>query len=279
MAFVREIAERITVLHLGQVLAEGNVEQIETQSESARGLSGIEGDRLMLKLTNVDSYYDRSHILHAVCLGHTDREGDGYPRPQRHRQDHAAEDADGSHRPDGQAKSASTERRSARIRRFRRARAGIAYVPQGREIIPDFTIRENILMGGVRRARTASARSRTLVPELFPYLMDNLDAPGGVLSGGQQQQLAIARALAADPKIILLDEPNEGIQPSIVEEIEAIIISLNREVGLTVVLVEQNVSFARQASHGFAMMEKGRVVVSGAISELSDDIVHRHMAV
>ena len=78
--------------------------------------------------------------------------------------------------------------------------------------------------------------------------MDNLERPGGVLSGGQQQQLAIARALAADPKIILLDEPNEGIQPSIVEEIEAIIIRLNREVGLTVVLVEQNVMFARQAS-------------------------------
>jgi urea transport system ATP-binding protein len=161
---------------------------------------------------------------------------------------------------------------------FRRARAGIAYVPQGREIIPDFTIRENILMGAFARA-DGRRQIPELVPELFPYLMDNLERPGGVLSGGQQQQLAIARALAADPKIILLDEPNEGIQPSIVEEIEAIIIRLNREVGLTVVLVEQNVSFARQASHCFAMMEKGRVVVSGGISELSDDMVHRHMAV
>jgi urea transport system ATP-binding protein len=109
--------------------------------------------------------------------------------------------------------------------------------------------------------------------------MDNLERAGGVLSGGQQQQLAIARALAANPRIILLDEPNEGIQPSIVEEIEAIIIRLNREVGLTVVLVEQNVMFARQASHQFAMMEKGRIVVAGAISELSDEMVHRHMAV
>jgi urea transport system ATP-binding protein len=161
---------------------------------------------------------------------------------------------------------------------FRRARAGIAYVPQGREIIPDFTIRENILMGAFARA-DGKRQIPELVPELFPYLMDNLERAGGVLSGGQQQQLAIARALAADPKIILLDEPNEGIQPSIVEEIEAIIIRLNRDVGLTVVLVEQNVSFARQASHCFAMMEKGRVVVSGAISELSDEMVHRHMAV
>ncbi len=161
---------------------------------------------------------------------------------------------------------------------FRRARAGIAYVPQGREIIPDFSIRENILMGAFARA-DGKRQIPKLVPELFPYLMDNLERPGGVLSGGQQQQLAIARALAAQPKIILLDEPNEGIQPSIVEEIEAVIIRLNREVGLTVVLVEQNVAFARQAAHCFAMMEKGRIVVSGEIAELSDDMVHRHMAV
>jgi urea transport system ATP-binding protein len=161
---------------------------------------------------------------------------------------------------------------------FRRARAGIAYVPQGREIIPDFTIRENILMGSFAR-HDGKREIPKLVAELFPYLMNNLDRNGGVLSGGQQQQLAIARALAADPRIILLDEPNEGIQPSIVEEIEKIIIRLNREVGLTVILVEQNVSFARRAAHRFAMMEKGRVVVSGEISELTDEMVHRHMAV
>jgi urea transport system ATP-binding protein len=161
---------------------------------------------------------------------------------------------------------------------FRRARAGIAYVPQGREIIPDFTIRENILMGSFARA-DGKREIPPLVAELFPYLMDNLDRNGGVLSGGQQQQLAIARALAADPKIILLDEPNEGIQPSIVEEIENVIIRLNRAIGLTVVLVEQNVSFVRRAAHRFAMMEKGRVVAAGDIGELTDAMVHRHMAV
>ena len=231
----------------------------------------------MLKLTNVDSYYDRSHILHAVCLdipigkvttvlgrngtgkttllktlmGLTDRMG-------------------------GQISLDGTE--ISKEPTFRRARAGIAYVPQGREIIPDFSIRENILMGAFARA-DGKREIPELVPELFPYLIENLERAGGVLSGGQQQQLAIARALAANPKIILLDEPNEGIQPSIVEEIEAIIIRLNREVGLTVVLVEQNVSFARQASHCFAMMEKGRIIASGAIEELSDEMVHRHMAV
>ena len=231
----------------------------------------------MLKLTNVDSFYDRSHILHAVCLdipigkvtAVLGRNGTGKTTLLKTLMGL-------TDRMEGQIDLDGKE--IGKQPTFRRARAGIAYVPQGREIIPDFTIRENILMGAFARA-DGKRQIPELVPELFPYLMDNLERAGGVLSGGQQQQLAIARALAADPRIILLDEPNEGIQPSIVEEIEAIIIRLNRDVGLTVVLVEQNVAFARQASHCFAMMEKGRVVVSGAISELSDEMVHRHMAV
>jgi urea transport system ATP-binding protein len=231
----------------------------------------------MLKLTNVNSFYDRSHILHAVCLdipigkvtAVLGRNGTGKTTLLKTLMGL-------TDRMEGQISLDGTE--IGKDPTFRRARAGIAYVPQGREIIPDFSIRENILMGAFARA-DGKREIPELVPELFPYLMDNLERAGGVLSGGQQQQLAIARALAADPKIILLDEPNEGIQPSIVEEIEAIIIRLNREVGLTVVLVEQNVSFARQASHCFAMMEKGRIVVAGAITELSDEVVHRHMAV
>jgi urea transport system ATP-binding protein len=231
----------------------------------------------MLKLTNVDSFYDRSHILHAVCLdipigkvtAVLGRNGTGKTTLLKTLMG-LTDRMEGQINLDGKDIGKQPT--------FRRARAGIAYVPQGREIIPDFTIRQNILLGAFARA-DGKRQIPELVPELFPYLMDNLERPGGVLSGGQQQQLAIARALAADPRIILLDEPNEGIQPSIVEEIEAIIIRLNRDVGLTVVLVEQNVAFARQASHRFAMMEKGRVVVSGAISELSDEMVHRHMAV
>ncbi len=231
----------------------------------------------MLKLTNVNSFYDRSHILHAVCLdipigkvtAVLGRNGTGKTTLLKTLMGL-------TDRMEGQISLDGTE--IGKEATFRRARAGIAYVPQGREIIPDFSIRENILMGAFARA-DGKRQIPELVPELFPYLMDNLERPGGVLSGGQQQQLAIARALAAQPKIILLDEPNEGIQPSIVEEIEAVIIRLNREVGLTVVLVEQNVAFARQAAHCFAMMEKGRIVVSGEIAELSDDMVHRHMAV
>ena len=230
----------------------------------------------MLALAHVDSFYDRSHILHDVCLDVPEgkvtavlgRNGTGKTTLLKTLMGL-------TDRMEGQISLDGTE--IGKDPTFRRARAGIAYVPQGREIIPDFTIRENILMGAFARA-DGKRQIPELVPELFPYLMDNLERAGGVLSGGQQQQLAIARALAAEPKIILLDEPNEGIQPSIVEEIEAIIIRLNREVGLTVVLVEQNVLFARQASHCFAMMEKGRIVVAGAIQELSDEMVHRHMA-
>ena len=118
-----------------------------------------------------------------------------------------------------------------------------------------------------------------LVETLFPYLLANLDRPGGLLSGGQQQQLAIARALAAKPSVLLMDEPTEGIQPNIVEEIEEIILRLNREEGLTIVLVEQNIAFARRAGHSFAMLEKGRVAACGTAAELNDDLIHRHLAV
>jgi urea transport system ATP-binding protein len=229
----------------------------------------------MLVFSHVNSFYDRSHILHDVSLEIPDgkvtailgRNGTGKTTLLK-------------------TLMGLTDRIEGEIRldtadfgqqpTFRRARAGIAYVPQGREIIPDFSIRENILMGSFARA-DGKREIPPLVADLFPYLMGNLDRNGGVLSGGQQQQLAIARALAANPKIILLDEPNEGIQPSIVEEIENVIIRLNREVGLTVVLVEQNVSFARHAAHRFAMMEKGRVVAAGDVSELTDAMVHRYM--
>ena len=230
----------------------------------------------MLTLDAVDAFYGRSHALHSVSLGIPEgaitailgRNGVGKTTLLKTLMG-LMERVTGTIRLAG--------RDITRAPAYRRARAGIAYVPQGREIIPDFTIRENILMGAF--ARPGRRVIPELVPELFPYLMQNLDRPGGVLSGGQQQQLAIARALAADPKVLLLDEPTEGIQPSIVEEIEAIIIRLNSQAKLTVVLVEQNVAFARRAGHHFAMMEKGRAVAEGNMAELTDALVHRHMAV
>jgi len=231
----------------------------------------------MLRLANVDSFYGRSHILHGVDLDVPDREittvlgRNGTGKTTLLKTIMGLTD-----RMTGEIRVGDVD--LAREPTFRRARAGFAYVPQGREIVPDFTIRQNILMGAFARPDR-----RRLIPEivaeLFPYLINNLDRTGGVLSGGQQQQLSIARALAADPKVLLLDEPTEGIQPSIVEEIEEVILRLNSEVGLTVILVEQNVAFARRAAHRFAIMEKGRVVAAGQIAELSDELVHRHMAV
>lgn len=159
-----------------------------------------------------------------------------------------------------------------------RARAGIGYVPQGRQIIPDFSVRENILMGGFA-ANGSGRKVPEIVQELFPYLTENMDRPGGLLSGGQQQQLAVARALAARPRVLLMDEPTEGIQPNIVELIEQAIVRLNNDLNLTIILVEQNVSFARQAAHAFIMMENGRAVAGGDIDGLTDDVVHRHMTI
>ena len=230
----------------------------------------------MLKLDKVNSFYGRSHALHDLSLSIpkgqitaiVGRNGTGKTTLLKTIMGLTVKST-GAIDLDGTDLSAQPT--------FRRARAGIAYVPQGRQIIPDFTVRENILMGGF--ASSSGRKVPALVGELFPYLTENMDRPGGLLSGGQQQQLAIARALAANPQILLLDEPTEGIQPNIVEDIQNIIIRLNREEGLSIVLVEQNVAFARKAGHHFAMLEKGRAVAAGPIDSLTDELIHQHIAV
>jgi urea transport system ATP-binding protein len=162
----------------------------------------------------------------------------------------------------------------------KRAKAGMGYVPQGRGILPKFTVRENLRIGTfANNASKANGSAEDEVFDLFPILKDFIGRRGGNLSGGQQQQLAIARALLTNPKIILLDEPTEGIQPNIVEQIEEVIVRLNRERGLTVVLVEQDVEFARRASQRFVIMDRGSVAAQGSVEELTDDLVQRHMAV
>lgn len=157
-----------------------------------------------------------------------------------------------------------------------RSRLGIGYIPQGREIIPQFTVRENILMGTFARPDGKRDIPDYLF-EMFPILKEFISRRGGDLSGGQQQQLAIARALAMDPKILILDEPTEGIQPNIVKQIEDAIVWLNRERGLGIILVEQNVPFARSASDRFLLLDKGRVVLAGKSDELTDDLVDKHL--
>lgn len=159
-----------------------------------------------------------------------------------------------------------------------RALAGVGYVPQGRGIFPEFTVEENLIVGTFA-SRYKNKNINEWVFELFPDLKTYLRRPGGNLSGGQQQQLAIARALLADPKVLLLDEPTEGIQPNVVEQIEAVLINLNKNHKMTIVLVEQNVAFARRASKKFIIMDRGSVAVRGDINQLTDDCVHQHMAV
>lgn len=157
-----------------------------------------------------------------------------------------------------------------------RAKLGIGYIPQGRDIIPQFTVRENIVMGTY--ARTDGNRDiPTYLFDMFPILSEFINRKGGDLSGGQQQQLAIARALAMDPKILLLDEPTEGIQPNIVKQIEEAILHLNRERGLGIILVEQNVPFARAASDRFIVMDKGRIAMTGSKADLTDEVVEKHL--
>lgn len=231
----------------------------------------------MLALREVNSFYGRSHALHGVTMDIADRSITAILGRNGVGKTTLLKSIIGLM--DRVAGRIMLQGKDITILpAFRRARLGIAYVPQGRDIIPDFSIRENILMGAF--ARTDGKRAiPDLIAQLFPYLTQNLDRPGGVLSGGQQQQLAIARALAAEPKLLLLDEPTEGIQPNIVEEIQTLILRLNQEVGITIILVEQNVAFARRAAGAFVMMEKGRVVVAEKIAGLTDDIVHRHMAV
>ncbi|HET9384627.1 MAG TPA: urea ABC transporter ATP-binding subunit UrtE [Gemmatimonadales bacterium] len=159
-----------------------------------------------------------------------------------------------------------------------RARLGIGYVPQGREIFPQLTVEENLRIGLAARRQP----TRTIPPlifDLFPMLKQMLGRRGGDLSGGQQQQLAIGRALALEPSLLILDEPTEGIQPNIVHEIGDIILRLNREAGLTVLLVEQKLPFARRVCSQFRILEKGRSAAAGGIDELSDDIVREHLSV
>jgi urea transport system ATP-binding protein len=159
-----------------------------------------------------------------------------------------------------------------------RARLGIGYVPQGREIFSHLTVEENLRVGlGVRKNGPRTVPERIF--DLFPTLKSMLRRRGGDLSGGQQQQLAIARALVLEPKLLILDEPTEGIQPNIVHEIGDIILGVNKNAGVTVLLVEQKLPFARRVASEFRILEKGRCVAAGEICTLTDDVVQAHLVV
>ena len=159
-----------------------------------------------------------------------------------------------------------------------RSRLGIGYVPQGRQIFPLLTVEENLRTGLAARGdgrRTIPER----IYELFPVLREMKHRRGGDLSGGQQQQLAIGRALVLEPRLLILDEPGEGIQPNIVTLIGEVIRRLIAEDGLTVLLVEQKLPFARKYADRFVIMDRGRPVAKGAIGELSDALIREHLTV
>ncbi|CAM3971872.1 urea ABC transporter ATP-binding subunit UrtE [Vibrio neonatus] len=159
-----------------------------------------------------------------------------------------------------------------------RPRKGIGYVPQGRQIFPMLTVQENLEVGLPIRDK-GDRQIPEFIFDLFPVLKEMLHRRGGDLSGGQQQQLAIGRALVVNPKLLILDEPTEGIQPNIVQEIGDIIRMLNEKMGLTVLLVEQKLPFARKVGDCFCILDRGRQVATGEIQELSEGLIKEYLTV
>ncbi|MGR5283730.1 urea ABC transporter ATP-binding subunit UrtE [Vibrio maritimus] len=159
-----------------------------------------------------------------------------------------------------------------------RPRMGIGYVPQGRQIFPMLTVQENLEVGLPIRDK-GDRKIPEFIFDLFPVLKEMLHRRGGDLSGGQQQQLAIGRALVVNPKLLILDEPTEGIQPNIVQEIGDIIRMLNEKLGLTVLLVEQKLPFARKVGDQFCILDRGRQVAEGEMSALNDGLIKEYLTV
>jgi urea transport system ATP-binding protein len=166
-----------------------------------------------------------------------------------------------------------------KLKPHERAALGIAYVPQGREIFARLTVGENLLMGMAVKPGRQASKIRSDIYELFPVLKEMLHRRGGDLSGGQQQQLAIARALLADPKLIIFDEPTEGIQPSIIKDIGRVIRLLRERGDMAILLCEQYFDFAHELADKFIVMSRGEVVASGMQDDMNNDNVKRHLAV
>ena len=160
----------------------------------------------------------------------------------------------------------------------RRAHMGIGYVPQGRQIFPLLTVEENLRIG-LQARRDGLKTIPEYIYEMFPVLQEMLGRRGGDLSGGQQQQLAIGRALVTDPKLLILDEPTEGIQPNIVHEIGDVIRKLNRDIGLTVLLVEQKLPFVRRVADSFIILDRGRMMAAAKVDDLNDELIRKYLTV
>ena len=169
----------------------------------------------------------------------------------------------------------------AALKSEQRARLGIGYVPQGREIFPQMTVEENLMIGAVAQGIKPANVARQLdrIYTLFPILKEFLPRKGGMLSGGQQQQLAIGRALLTEPKLLILDEPTEGIQPNIIDQIGLAIRLLREEDGMSILLVEQYLDFCKEFGDSFSILERGRVAASGQMPELTDSVIKEFLTV
>ncbi len=232
---------------------------------------------MTLEIKNIDNFYGTSHILHGVSLDIPEggmvsvlgRNGAGKSTLLR-AVIGVVPPKSGSIIFDGKD--------ITRLKSHHRARLGISYVPQGREIIPDLSVTENLLLAMLGKG-ISNGQPPDFVFDYFPALKPLADRKGGVLSGGQQQLLAIARGLVQEPKLLLMDEPTEGLQPSLVAEIQEIIKRIHSERGCAILLVEQNLDFVREVTKQFAMMENGRILTQGHISELTQDVVAAHLSV
>ena len=232
---------------------------------------------MTLQVRNVDTFYGTSHILHGVSLEMADRELFAVLGRNGAGKTTLLRSITGINSPAlGSILLDGTE--IAHLKSHRRTWLGVSYVPQGREIIADITVAENIYVALIGKGRKHKGVP-DFVFEYFPALKPLVGQKGGTLSGGQQQQLAIARALVQEPRLLLMDEPTEGLQPSVVEEIEPIIKRIPRERNCAVLLVEQNLEFVRAITQKFAILETGRIVASGDIGELTPEVVQRHLSV
>lgn len=231
----------------------------------------------MLNLSEINVSYDGSRILRGVTLTVPEkslvclmgRNGVGKTTTLK--------SIVGLIRPEsGSVKLAGTD--LSAMKPDQRAREGIGYVPQGRDIFPHLTVWENLKLSLVVHGAKANGKVDRVL-ELFPILKEFLQRKGGVLSGGQQQQLAIARALLTDPKILILDEPTEGIQPNIIDLIGDTLLKIKKEGKISILLVEQYLDFCLNVGDSFYIMDRGAIVAQGSIAHLNEEIVKKHLTV
>ena len=230
-----------------------------------------------LEVQNINTFYGTSHILHGVTINIPDgamvsvlgRNGVGKSTLLK-----SIIGINPPHNGTIQFNGTNVTKQKT----HEHARAGISYVPQGREIIPDLSVKENLLLA-MRGKGNDAKEVPQFIYDFFPALETIQKRNGGVLSGGQQQQLAIARALTQDPTLLLLDEPTEGLQPSVVEEIDEIIKRIHSERNCSILLVEQNLEFVRDVTQHFAIMDNGQIAEEGKIENLTDELASQYLSV